>query len=158
PHEALRNEVQLSVLLTALCGFHLKQCQDPVDTMAPCAMRTQHCTLAVHMVHRGLGGCGLEGAAGAEPGDEPHPYPGLDAGQGQVQPRSDCWQVTPWQVTPDAARMAPRAALDLSRGSCPRRAGKGIFQVDIPEHLIPFGQEACPDWALKWKVTERPAH
>ena len=30
--------------------------------------------------------------------------------------------------------------------------------MDIPEHLIPFGQEACPDWALKWKVTEKPAH
>ena len=35
----------------------------------------------------------------------------------------------------------------------PGKAGK-----DIPEHLIPFGQEACLDWALKWKVTERPAH
>ncbi|KAB1253406.1 Melanoma-associated antigen 8 [Camelus dromedarius] len=24
----------------------------------------------------------------------------------------------------------------------PRRGGKGIFQVDVPKHLIPFGQEA----------------
>ncbi|KAB0340526.1 hypothetical protein FD754_023054 [Muntiacus muntjak] len=40
----------------------------------------------------------------------------------------------------------------------PGKAGKDIFQVDIPEHLIPFGQEACPDWALKWKVTERRTH
>ena len=31
----------------------------------------------------------------------------------------------------------------------PGRAGKDIFQVDIPKHLIPFGQEACPDWAPK---------
>ena len=38
------------------------------------------------------------------------------------------------------------------------RAGKDIFQVDIPEHLIPFGQEAFPDWALQRKVTERPGH
>ena len=35
---------------------------------------------------------------------------------------------------------------------------KDIFLVDIPQHLIPFGQEACPDWALKRKVTERSAH
>ncbi|KAB0340916.1 hypothetical protein FD755_024613 [Muntiacus reevesi] len=27
----------------------------------------------------------------------------------------------------------------------PGRARKDIFQVDIPEYLIPFGQEACPD-------------
>ncbi|OWJ99560.1 hypothetical protein Celaphus_00009593 [Cervus elaphus hippelaphus] len=33
----------------------------------------------------------------------------------------------------------------------PGRAGKYIFQVDIPKHLIPFGQEACPDWALETK-------
>ncbi|OWJ99041.1 hypothetical protein Celaphus_00009621 [Cervus elaphus hippelaphus] len=26
----------------------------------------------------------------------------------------------------------------------PRRGGKDIFLVDIPQHLIPFGQEACP--------------
>ncbi|KAI4554667.1 hypothetical protein MJG53_019966 [Ovis ammon polii x Ovis aries] len=38
------------------------------------------------------------------------------------------------------------------------RAGKDMFQVDIPKHLTPFGQEACPDWALERKVTERPAH
>ena len=30
--------------------------------------------------------------------------------------------------------------------------------MDIPEHLIPFGQEACPDLAPKWKVTKKPAH
>lgn len=30
--------------------------------------------------------------------------------------------------------------------------------MDILEHLIPFGQEACPDWVLKRKVTKRPAH
>ncbi|XP_014411612.1 protein CXorf40B homolog isoform X1 [Camelus ferus] len=24
----------------------------------------------------------------------------------------------------------------------PRRGGKGIFQVDVPKHLVPFGQEA----------------
>ena len=86
PREALRNEVQLSVLPTALCGFHLKQCQDPVDTMAPLCYADP--ALYPGCPHRalGLGGCGLEGAAGAEPGDEPCPYPGLDAGQGQVQP------------------------------------------------------------------------
>ena len=38
------------------------------------------------------------------------------------------------------------------------RAGKDIFQVDIPEHLIPFGQEAFPDWAFQRKVTERAGH
>ncbi|OWJ99222.1 hypothetical protein Celaphus_00009597, partial [Cervus elaphus hippelaphus] len=38
------------------------------------------------------------------------------------------------------------------------RARKDIFQVDIPKHLTPFGQEACPDWALNRKGTERPAH
>ena len=38
------------------------------------------------------------------------------------------------------------------------RGRKDIFQVDIPQHLIPFGQEACPDWAFKRKVTKRPAH
>ncbi|OWJ99412.1 hypothetical protein Celaphus_00009683 [Cervus elaphus hippelaphus] len=31
----------------------------------------------------------------------------------------------------------------------PGRAGKDIFQVDIPKHLVPFGQEAYPDWAPK---------
>ena len=40
----------------------------------------------------------------------------------------------------------------------PGRGGKDIFQVDIPKHLTRFGQEACPDWALERKVTERPAH
>ena len=40
----------------------------------------------------------------------------------------------------------------------PGWAGKDMFQVDIPEHLIPFGQEACPDWVPKRKVTKRPAH
>ena len=29
--------------------------------------------------------------------------------------------------------------------------------MDILEHLIPFGQEACPDWAFERKVTKRPA-
>ncbi|XDA91009.1 hypothetical protein R6Z07F_020277 [Ovis aries] len=33
------------------------------------------------------------------------------------------------------------------------RAGKDMFQVDIPKHLTPFGQEACPDWALERKLT-----
>ena len=40
----------------------------------------------------------------------------------------------------------------------PGRGGKDIFQVDIPEHLIPFGQEAFPDWAFQRKVTERAGH
>ena len=40
----------------------------------------------------------------------------------------------------------------------PGRGGKDIFQVDIAEHLIPFGQETCPGWALERKVTKRPAH
>ncbi|KAB0372355.1 hypothetical protein FD755_016147 [Muntiacus reevesi] len=35
----------------------------------------------------------------------------------------------------------------------PGRGGKDIFQVDIAEHLIPFGQETCPGWALERKVT-----
>ena len=48
----------------------------------------------------GLGGCGLVGAAEAEPRDEPRPDPGLDAGQGQVQPWSDRWQVTPCPMLP----------------------------------------------------------
>lgn len=40
----------------------------------------------------------------------------------------------------------------------PGRGRKGIFQVDIPQHLILFGQEACPDWAFERKVTKIPAH
>ena len=40
----------------------------------------------------------------------------------------------------------------------PGRGRKDIFQVDILQHLIPFGQEACPDWAFERKVTKRPAH
>ena len=40
----------------------------------------------------------------------------------------------------------------------PGRGGKDSFQVDIAEHLIPFGQETCPGWALERKVTKRPAH
>ena len=40
----------------------------------------------------------------------------------------------------------------------PGRSRKDIFQVDIAQHLIPFGQEACPDWAFERKVTKRPAH
>ena len=39
----------------------------------------------------------------------------------------------------------------------PGRGRKDIFQVDIAQHLIPFGQEACPDWAFERKVTKRPA-
>ena len=35
----------------------------------------------------------------------------------------------------------------------PGRGRKDIFQVDIPQHLIPFGQEACPDWDLERKET-----
>ncbi|XP_047699377.1 protein EOLA2 [Prionailurus viverrinus] len=35
----------------------------------------------------------------------------------------------------------------------PRKGGKDIFQVDIPEHLMPLGQDA---WRV-WKVTEKPA-
>ncbi|KAI4545163.1 hypothetical protein MG293_005429 [Ovis ammon polii] len=31
----------------------------------------------------------------------------------------------------------------------PGRGGKDIFLVDIPQHLIPLGQEACPSWAFK---------
>ena len=30
--------------------------------------------------------------------------------------------------------------------------------MDIPEHLIPFGQEACPGWALERKVIKIPGH
>ena len=40
----------------------------------------------------------------------------------------------------------------------PERGGKDTFQVDIAEHLSPFGQETCPGWALEGKVTKRPAH
>ena len=40
----------------------------------------------------------------------------------------------------------------------PGRGRKDIFQVDIAQHLIPFGLEACPDWAFERKVTKRPAH
>ena len=40
----------------------------------------------------------------------------------------------------------------------PGRGRKDIFQEDIPQHLIPFGQQACSDWAFKRKVTKRPAH
>ena len=39
----------------------------------------------------------------------------------------------------------------------PGRGRKDIFQVDIPQHLIPFGQEACQDWAFERKMTKRPA-
>ncbi|XP_043426767.1 protein EOLA1 [Prionailurus bengalensis] len=35
----------------------------------------------------------------------------------------------------------------------PRKGGKDIFQVDIPEHLMPLGQDA---WQVR-KVTEKPA-
>lgn len=35
----------------------------------------------------------------------------------------------------------------------PRKGGKDIFQVDIPEHLMPLGQDA---WRVR-KVTEKPA-
>ncbi|XP_045328610.1 protein EOLA1 isoform X2 [Leopardus geoffroyi] len=35
----------------------------------------------------------------------------------------------------------------------PRKGGKDIFQVDIPEHLMPLGQDA---WRVQ-KVTEKPA-
>ena len=38
------------------------------------------------------------------------------------------------------------------------KAGKDVFQVDILKHLILFGQEACPGWAVKGRVMERPAH
>ena len=40
----------------------------------------------------------------------------------------------------------------------PGRGRKDIFQVDFAEHLIPFGQETCPGWALERKVTKRPPY
>ncbi|KAG5193801.1 hypothetical protein JEQ12_020162 [Ovis aries] len=55
PHEtlgALGDEVRLSVLLKALSKFLLKRRQEPGNTVAAHAMRTWHCTLAIHIGHR----------------------------------------------------------------------------------------------------------
>ncbi|XP_026952678.1 uncharacterized protein LOC125960239 isoform X2 [Orcinus orca] len=86
---ALGDEVRLPVLPAALCGFRLKWGEDPGDAVAARAERPA----APHpgRPHRaqGLGGRGLEGAAGREAGDEPRADPGLAAGRGEVRPRSD---------------------------------------------------------------------
>ena len=83
PHEALAalgalgDEVRLSVLLTALCGFHFKRCQEPGDAMVACATWSP----ALYPGHPhgvpGLERLTLVGAAGAEAQNEPHPDPGL---------------------------------------------------------------------------------
>ena len=52
------------------------------------------------------------------------------------------------------ARQPPLAVAAHPR----RQQGGDTFQVDISEHLILFGQEACPDWTLERKATKRPAH
>ncbi|XP_022416867.1 uncharacterized protein LOC111167854 isoform X3 [Delphinapterus leucas] len=86
---ALGDEVRLPVLPAASCGFHLKWGEDPGDAVAARAERPP----APHpgRPHRaqGLGGRGLEGAAGREAGDEPRADPGLAAGRGEVRPWSD---------------------------------------------------------------------
>ena len=83
PHEALGalgalgDEVRLSVLLTALCGFRFKWCQEPGDAMV--ARATWSPALYPGHPHGvlGLERLGLVGAAGAEAQNEPHPDPGL---------------------------------------------------------------------------------
>ena len=83
PHEALGalgalgHEVRLSVLLTALCGFHFKWCQEPGDAMVAHATWSPALYLGHPHGVPGLGRLGLVGAAGAEAQNEPHPDPGL---------------------------------------------------------------------------------
>ena len=64
-------------------------------------------------------------------------------------------------LLPDLQQKYPTVFTDphwiLPMCVCVGRGGKDIFQVYIPEHLIPFGQEAYPDWALERNVTKRPA-
>ena len=110
PHEALGalgDEVQLSVLWTALCGYHLKQCQDPGDVVVARAMwplalypGRPHHTL-------GLGELSLVGVAGGEAGDDILPDAGLAAGLGQVRLQMDCRQVTPCPVLPARPQCCP---------------------------------------------------
>ena len=110
PHEALGalgDQVRLSVLWTALCGYHLKQCQDPGDAVAARAMwplalypGRPHHTL-------GLGELSLVGVAGGEAGDDILPDAGLAAGLGQVRLQMDCRQVTPCPVLPARPQCCP---------------------------------------------------
>ncbi|CAI9181351.1 unnamed protein product [Rangifer tarandus platyrhynchus] len=70
------------------------------------------------------------------------------------------WEDVAWrELLEQRLGMSPTQIQALLRdGPIAGRDEKDIFQGDILQHLILFGQEACPDWALERKVTERPEH
>ncbi|XP_057575349.1 protein EOLA2 isoform X3 [Hippopotamus amphibius kiboko] len=71
----------------ALRGFRLKWGEDPGDAVAAGAQRPPAPHPGSARRAPGLGGRGLEGAAGGEAGDEPRSRAGLAAGRGEVRPR-----------------------------------------------------------------------
>ncbi|XP_057575348.1 protein EOLA2 isoform X2 [Hippopotamus amphibius kiboko] len=81
------DEVRLPVLPAALRGFRLKWGEDPGDAVAAGAQRPPAPHPGSARRAPGLGGRGLEGAAGGEAGDEPRSRAGLAAGRGEVRPR-----------------------------------------------------------------------
>ncbi|OWJ99313.1 hypothetical protein Celaphus_00010074, partial [Cervus elaphus hippelaphus] len=177
---ALGDEVRLSALLTGLCRFCLKRCQDPGDGDAVAAHAT-----TVHMAHRDWEEAAwrelLEQRLGMSPTQiQALLQDGVKFSHGvimvpfaEVSPSemlSQRTQFTSGSLHDTVEELENQGLLPylqqkyMTALANPRwllqpidgRGRKDIFQVNILQHLILFGQEACPDWALKRKVTERP--
>ncbi|CAI9181380.1 unnamed protein product [Rangifer tarandus platyrhynchus] len=112
----------------------------------------QHYTLAVHMTHRDW-----EDVAWRELLEQ---RLGMSPTQIQALLRDGVEELENQGLIPDLQQKY-MPALANSHWLLQPIAGRGekdMFQGDILQHLILFGQEACPDWALERKVTERPEH
>ncbi|KAB0344213.1 hypothetical protein FD754_021139 [Muntiacus muntjak] len=147
-------------------GFILNGVKTLETRWRPMLRSHQHCTLAVHIAHRDWEDEAwrelLEQRLGMNPAqiqallrDGDKFGRGVIAGLVDIGDTLQC----PENLDPEEMEELENQALlpDLRQKyltvlsnprwllqPVPRRGGKDIFLVDIPQHLIPFGQEACP--------------
>ncbi|KAB0353298.1 protein EOLA1-like [Muntiacus reevesi] len=147
-------------------GFILNGVKTLETRWRPMLRSHQHCTLAVHIAHRDWEDEAwrelLEQRLGMSPAQiQALLQDGDKFGRGVIAGLVDIGDTLqcPENLDPEEMEELENQALlpDLRQKyltvlsnprwllqPVPRRGGKDIFLVDIPQHLIPFGQEACP--------------
>ncbi|XP_040121529.1 uncharacterized protein CXorf40 homolog [Oryx dammah] len=152
-------------------GFILNGVKTLETRWRPVLRGHQHCTLAVHIAHRDWEDEAwwelLEQRLGMSPAQiQALLQDGDKFGRGVIAGLVDIGEtlLCPENLDPEEVEELENQALlpDLRQKyltvltnprwllqPIPGRGGKDIFLVDIPQHLIPFGQEACPSEAFK---------
>lgn len=152
-------------------GFILNGVKTLETRWRPVLRGHQHCTLAVHIAHRDWEDAAwrelLEQRLGMSPAQiQALLQDGDKFGRGVIAGLVDIGDtlLCPENLDPEEVEELENQALlpDLRQKyltvltnprwllqPIPGRGGKDIFLVDIPQHLIPLGQEACPSWAFK---------